>query len=178
MAGEPGSTVRAGIEPAAYRDSTAEDAAAPDITRVTVSGRAVGLTVFRIQVANRLRLTSDLGLEIIVDADHADATGDRTLRFGLGAEYLITVFSGKPRLLQWSSLGKWRPLAPPSFSYARGAASIVVRARALGGPSGFAFGVSVGSGIVAQPGGTLDITNAHFDFAPDVSHTAWTYEIR
>jgi hypothetical protein len=157
-----------------YRDSIGEDAAAPDIGRVVVAGTQDGQIVFQIGVVNRPQLTQDMGIEIVVDADRAAATGDRMLRFGLGAEYLITMLSGRPRLLHWTSLG-WREEAPPSYGYAGGTASVVVPACGLGRSAAFAFAVSVASGLVPEENGTIDVTNAHFDFAPDAGRGGWTY---
>jgi hypothetical protein len=157
-----------------YRDSIGEDAAAPDIGRVVVAGTQEDQIVFQIGVLNRPLLTGDMGIEIVVDADRAAATGDRMLRFGLGAEYLITILSGTPRLLHWTN-GAWRAEAPPSSTYSGGTASVVVPARGLGRSAAFAFAVSVGSGLVPEESGTIDVTNAHFDFAPDAGRGGWTY---
>jgi hypothetical protein len=160
---------------ATYADTRAEDSEAPDIGRVVVSGGDGGPTIVRIDVRNRPRLTDDMGIELLVDVDGSEATGNRSLRLGLGVDYLVTVLARKPRLLAWSSRGEWRPLGAPTYSYERGVAALTLRAPELEQGRGFRFATSVSSGMVAERGGVLDITNAHFDFAPDVGRPAWSF---
>jgi hypothetical protein len=161
---------------AIYRDSTGEDRAAPDITRVLVRSGPNGPIVFRISIANRPQATADVGVEIVIDADRAEATGDRTLKLGLGADYLVTILEGEPRLRRWTGRG-WRAATPPAYTDAGGTVSISLWARQLGRPAGLRFGVSVAVGIVPESDGTLDITDARFDFAPDAGRPAWSYSL-
>jgi hypothetical protein len=161
---------------AAYRDARGEDAEAPDIATVVVSddGR---LVTFRVWIPNRPRLTSDVGLQIVIDTDRRQATGNQSLVYSLGAEYLIQMLGGTARLLRWDrGSERWLPGSlQPSWSYDEGRAAIGVQAVALSNASDFLFEVSTASGLVGDTDGTIDITRAHFDFAPNVGHGGWRY---
>jgi len=158
---------------AVYRDSTRENRAAPDIGRVVVSEARHGRLVFRIGMANRPRLTNDLGIEIVLDTDRSTRTGDPNMKLGLGADYLVTILDRKARLQRWSRTGGWRLQAAPAYTYDRGTASVVLDSHALGRPAAFDFDVSVGSGMMPERNGSIDITNARFDVAPDAGW--WNY---
>lgn len=162
--------------PSSYRDSVGEDAAAADITRVVVS-RGRGVFTFRVQIADRPTLTPDLGFQIVLDTDRNSVTGNHWLVRELGAEYEIGFFAGRAGLTRFSASGGWLPAAQRAvrFSYARGKALIAVKARALGDPTEFNFDVSSAAGMVPAPDGSLDITYAHFDFAPDAGHGYWSF---
>jgi hypothetical protein len=161
-----------------FHDSQAEQADAPDIAGVGVTQRADGSVVLRVRVANRPELTPDMGIEAVVDLDGREATGDASLRLGLGVDRLVTVLAGTPRLLRWHQGVGWLPLPPPRVAYAAGTATIVLSAGQVGHARGFRFAVSVASGMVPEPDGTFDITDARYDFAPDVGDPAWTFRRR
>jgi hypothetical protein len=159
-----------------YRDSVGEDAAAADITRVVVShGR--GVFTFRVQIADRPTLTPDLGFQIVLDTDRNSGTGNAWMVRDLGADYEIGFFAGRAGLMRFSASGDWLPAAQTAlrFSYARGETLIAVKTRALGDPAEFNFDVSSAAGMVPEPDGSLDITYAHFDFAPDAGHGYWSF---
>ena len=63
----------------------------------------------------------------------------------------------------------------PRWSYSSGRATIRLRASALRNPSDFDFEVSAASGLLVDGDGTIDITTARFDFAPDAGHGGWRY---
>jgi hypothetical protein len=159
---------------ASFHDSQAEHADAPDISVVDVTRRADGSVVLRVRVPNRPELTSDMGIEAVVDLDGSEATGDPSLRLGLGVDRLVTVLAGTPRLLRWHQGVGWLPVSPPRVAYTAGTATIVLSGGQVGHARGFRFAVSVASGMVAEPDGTFDITDARYDFAPDVGDPAWT----
>jgi hypothetical protein len=158
---------------AVYRDSTREDRAAPDIGRVAVSEARHGRLVFRIGIANRKRLTHDMGIAIVLDTDRSVRTGDPNMKLGLGADYLVTILDQKARLQRWSRTGGWRLQAAPAYAYDRGTASVVLDSRALGRSAAFDFDVSVAAGMVPERGGSIDLTNARYDNAPDAGW--WNY---
>jgi hypothetical protein len=155
-----------------------EQPAGPDITGVTVTRRADGTVALRIRIANRRRLTPDIGVEVVLDLDGNESTGDRTLRLGLGVDRLVTVLDRRPRLERWSAAGHWQSAPPPLLHWSRGTAEIVLSAGQIHGARSFRFAVSVASGMVPRPDGSIDITNARFDFAPDVGLPAWTFPCR
>jgi hypothetical protein len=161
-----------------YLDPAGEDAAAGDITRVVVSREHSGKVTFRIRIANRPVMSGDLGIQIVLDADQNARTGNGWLVRDLGAEYLIGVYDGRARLQPWTSSGSRRAVAHEPgvhFSYGFSEATIALRASVLGHSAGFNFSVSTGAGIVPQSDGSLDITYARFDFAPDVGHGFWSF---
>jgi hypothetical protein len=131
---------------------------------------------FRVRIANTPALTRELAMQIVLDTDQNATTGNTELVRDFGAEYEIAVYDDQAHLLRWPRAAAARPVLLESaarLGYARGVAAIAVRASALRDPRAFNFSVSTGSGIVPESDGSLDITNAHFDFAPDVGF--WTF---
>jgi hypothetical protein len=168
--------VKPRVQSASYRDARGEDPQAPDITRVVVSDDRTTVT-FRIWIANRPQPASDMGLQVVIDADRRQATGNQSLVYSLGADYLIQMLGGTPGLLRWDpDSGRWLACSPqPTWSYRSGRAMITLRAAAVRNPSAFTFAVSAASGLIVDRDGTVDITTAHFDFAPDVGHGGWRF---
>jgi hypothetical protein len=164
------------LHSAMYRDALGEAAGAPDITRVAVSDDRRNVT-FRVWIANRPDATNDMGLQIVIDSDRRQATGNQMLVYSLGADYLVQMLGGTARLLRWAGASNRWLVTPlqPSWSYISGRATIRLRASALRNPSGFSFEVSVASGLIVDGDGTIDITTAQFDFAPDAGHGGWRY---
>ena len=164
------------LHSALYRDARDEDPGAPDITRVAVSDDRRNVT-FRVWVANRPDATNDMGLQIVIDSDRRQATGNQMLVYSLGADYLVQMLGGTARLLRWAGASNRWLVTPlqPSWSYISGRATIRLRASALRNPSDFSFEVSVASGLIVDGDGTIDITTAQFDFAPDAGHGGWRY---
>jgi hypothetical protein len=164
------------LHSAMYRDAHGEAAGAPDITRVAVSDDRRNVT-FRVWIANRPDATNDMGLQIVIDSDRRQATGNQMLVYSLGADYLVQMLGGTARLLRWAGASNRWLVTPlqPSWSYISGRATIRLRASALRNPSDFSFEVSVASGLIVDGDGTIDITTAQFDFAPDAGHGGWRY---
>src|SRR3954469_6588231 len=145
---------------ATFHDAQAEQADAPDIAGVGVTQRADGSVVLRVRVPNRPELTPDMGIEAVLDLDGREATGDPSLRLGLGVERLVTFLGGTPRLGGWDQGVGWLPPSPPAVTYAAGTATIVLSGGQMGHARAFRFAVSVASGMVAEADGTFDITDA------------------
>lgn len=167
------------LHSATYRDRLGEDTQAPDIRKAVVShdGRAM---TFRMLLANRPDLTPDMGLQIVIDSDRRQATGNQSLVYSLGADYLIQMLGGEARLLRWDRAARtWKSAsAQPTWSYGNGSATIRLPASVMKRPPDFLFEVSAASGLIDDGDGTLDITNAHFDFAPDAGRGGWRYRVR
>ncbi len=159
-----------------YVDSTGEDAAAPDITGVTVSNDDAGLITFQINIANRPALTPDMLIDIYVDSDGNAATGSPDI---FGADYAIELQAGAADLFHWNGTTFAGAAAQTSltFSYAATGATLRVSALELGKTKGFKFVVDAASGIVVGANGDADFTNAHDDFAPDAGHGTYSYQV-
>src|SRR5262245_40369545 len=166
---------RAATQQRAYHDSVGEDAAAADIASVVVSSSR-GLVTFSIGVRNRPELRRDMGIQILVDVDQNPGTGNPHFLPGFGADDIISVFPAYAGLARWNARAQsFTGVAEPAFSYLENEARIAVRARELACGVGFNFAVSTAAGIVDEGGSTLDVTNAHFDFAPDRGRGSWTF---
>jgi hypothetical protein len=165
------------LSSAVYRDAGGEDAVAPDISRVAVADDRRTLT-FRVRIANRLEASSDMGLQIVIDSDRRQATGNQLLVYSLGADYLIQMLAGTVRLLRWDEPSRrWvESASQPNWSYVSGRATIGSPAAALRNPTDFLFEVSTASGLVVEADG-IDITTAHFDFAPDAGRGGWRFRV-
>lgn len=159
-----------------YPDSTGEDAAAPDITSVVVSNDDAGLITFTINVSNRPALTGDMLFQIFLDTDRNPATGDAN---SLGAEYAIQLQPGGIALFQWNGTTYVPASAQTSlvFSYLPTGPVIKVSAADLGKTTGFNFGTVAISGLAVDAAGNPDNTNVHFDFAPDLGHGFFAYQV-
>jgi hypothetical protein len=162
---------------AVYRDAGGEDAVAPDISTVAVADDRRTLT-FSVQIANRLEASSDMGLQIVIDSDRRQATGNQLLVYSLGADYLVQMLARKARLLRWNERSRrWvESASQPNWSCVSGLATISVPATALRNPTDFLFEVSTASGLVVEADG-IDITRAHFDFAPDAGRGGWRFRV-
>jgi hypothetical protein len=161
---------------ATFPDSTGEDAAAPDITGVTVSNDDAGLITFQINVSNRPALTPDMYFLIFVDADKNPSTG---LADALGADYVIQLVPGAVDLYQWNGSNF---VAAPSqasltFSYAATGPAIRISAADLNKTKAFYFGVIAASGFAVDAAGNPDFTNEHRDWAPDLGHGFNSYNV-
>jgi len=82
-----------------YPDSIGEDAAAPDITSVTVSNDDAGMITFQVTVSNRPALTQDMEFLVLLDIDKNASTGAAAF---LGADYVIDLISGSVDLFHWN----------------------------------------------------------------------------
>src|SRR5262249_30506079 len=147
---------------------------------VTVTRERDGAFVLRIRIASGPQLTSglaSLGIEAELDLD-GDSAGDPTMRPGLGVDRVATVVDGKPHLVGWRHRGGRRARPPPHVRLAHGTATIEFSPLQVRRARCFRFAVSVASGLQPAAGGQIDITNARFDFAPNVGQLAWIFPCR
>jgi hypothetical protein len=174
----------AGASPAAatantttFEDSQREIPNAPDITTLVVSNTDTGVISFRINGVGD-RLADGMLIGIDVDSDNNPATGSQD-PFSLGADYAIEFFRGNANLFRWDGTNfTRRSNDPPQTTLTFTGLTIRINAAELGNTTRFNFGVGVITGIVADPQGELDFTNAQADFAPDPGHGFWNYTVR
>ncbi len=163
-----------------YTDSSGENAAAPDITTLTVSNTDAGLIQFRVAIPNRAQFTPDMLLLLFVDADANPQTGDPE---ELGADYVIELFGGEAALFRWDGTGFTRRAGDPPatsliFSYQAGV-TVTISAAELGNTKKFGFSFIAISGITIDPTTQdLDFTNAVGDIAPAANAGLYQYEVK
>jgi len=152
-----------------YPDSIGEDAAAPDMTSVTVSNDDAGMITFQVTVSNRPALTQDMEFLVLLDIDKNASTGAAAF---LGADYVIDLISGSVDLFHWNGSEYVRASSQASLIYSYAATGPLIRVSAadLGKPKSFNFGVVAISGEALDAQGNFDDTNVHRDFAPDQGH--------
>ena len=163
-----------------YQDSSGENAAAPDITTLTVSNSDAGVVQFRVAIPNRAQFTQDMLLLLFVDSDANPQTGDTT---ELGADYVIEIFGGEAALFRWDGTNFTRRAGDPPatsliFSYQNGV-TVTISAAELGNTKKFGFSFVAVSGIAIDPTTQdLDFTNAVADIAPAANAGLYQYEVR
>jgi hypothetical protein len=163
-----------------YQDSSGENAAAPDITTLTVSNSDAGVVQFRVAIPNRAQFTSDMLLLLFVDSDANPQTGDPT---ELGADYVIEIFGGEAALFRWDGTNFTRRAGDPPatsliFSY-QGGVTVTISAAELGNTKKFGFSFIAVSGITIDPTTQdLDFTNAVADIAPAAEAGLYQFEVR
>lgn len=163
-----------------YQDSQGENAAAPDITTLTVSNTDAGMLSFRVAIPNRPQFTQDMLLLMFVDSDANPQTGDPQ---ELGADYVIEIYGGEAALFRWDGTNfTRRPGDPPAtsliFGY-MGGVTVTISAAELGNTKKFGFSFVAVSGITIDPTTSdLDFTNAVADIAPAASAGLYQYEVR
>jgi hypothetical protein len=161
-----------------YEDSTGELAAAPDITRITVSNTDAGLISFRIAIPNRPTFTQDLLIALEIDTDNNPATGSPE-----GTDHAIEVLLGEVFLYRWDGTNFTRRAGDPPatslrFAY-QGGVTVSVSSAELGNTRAFKFNTVAISGVTVDPTtGDLDFTNALPDFAPAVNAGLYEYEVK
>ena len=165
---------------ATFQDSTGEDAAAPDISSVTIANDDQANITFTINTPNRPTLTGDMEFDLVIDSDANPATG--AADFG-GAEYII-VFIGPLEGRSDAALFRWDGKDFTSagvsqstliFSYANGA-TLKVNASELGGTRRFGLLALAIAGVTLNADGTPNYDNVHFDSAPD--RGSFTYDVK
>jgi hypothetical protein len=173
-----GATARA-ANTTTFEDSAGENANAPDIASVVVSNTDAAQVTFRVAIPNRSELTGDMIIELDVDSDNTETTGDPD---SLGADYAIQVFQGAVDLYKWDGSRFSRTGVPQTslvYSYASGALTIKVSAAELGNTKRFKFGIFAIGGVVFDPNtGNIDFSNARADLAPDPGHGLWSYDVK
>jgi len=163
-----------------YTDSSGENAAAPDITTLTVSNTDAGVIQFRVAIPNRAQFTADMLLLLFVDTDANPQTGDPE---ELGADYVIEIFGGEAALFRWDGTGFTRRAGDPPatsliFSYQAGV-TVTISAAELGNTKKFGFSFIAISGITIDPATQdLDFTNAVGDIAPAANAGLYQYEVK
>lgn len=161
-----------------YPDSTGEDttAASPDITSVAVSNDDAGNIVFKVNIANRPALTSDMAVFVYLNTDQNASTGDPSL---LGTDAIIQLTPGSVFLFQWNGTTFAAAQSQSSLTYTYDAtgATFHVSDADLGGVKAFGFIVEVDSGITTDASGNADFTNAKTDIAPDPGHGFFAYNV-
>jgi hypothetical protein len=153
-----------------------EDAAAPDITSVTVSNDDAGLITFKVAISNRPALTPDMSVLLFLDTDQKATTGNTDL---LGSEYVLELDPGAVSLFQWNGTDFVAAASQTSVTFVYDATGATIRASAqdLGKTKGLNFGAVVISGIVIDASGNPDFTNIHQDNAPDLGHGFFAYQV-
>jgi hypothetical protein len=169
-------SARAKANSQTFNDSTGEDPSAPDITSVVVSNDDSGLITFKINISNRPALTADMLFLMYLDTDQSATTGDTQ---SLGAEYLIALVPGEVDLAKWNGTdyGAAPSQTSVTYSYDATGATIHVSAAELGHTKGFNVGFDAVSGLTTDASGNPDFSKAHDDFAPDLGHGFFAYQV-
>ncbi len=176
------SSARAAANTQTYQDSTNEDPQGPDIKSITVSNDNTGLITFAIDVPNQASLSGEKIVDLSIDADNNTATGDPD-PLDPGADYAIELFQNQVNLFQWDGTNFSRTASGPSqaslvFTNGANGPSISISNVELGNTKQFKFNVLVASGLKIDASGNLDATDAHADFAPDLTHGFYSYVVK
>jgi hypothetical protein len=167
-----------------FQDSRGEDPQGPDINTITVSNDNSGLITWKIDIPNQAQLSGTVITDITIDADNNPSTGEPASQFVTGGgDYAIELFQGQVNLFQWDGQNYSRSAAGPSqatliFQDSPTGPTISINASELGGTKKLAFDVSVISGITFDATGNPDFSNAHADFAPDLGHGRYSYDVK
>jgi hypothetical protein len=162
-----------------YQDSTGENAAAPDITTLTVSNDDAGIISFRVNVPNRPQLGQDMVIDLFVDTDANAQTGSP--EFG-GTDYVIELIQGEANLFRWDGTNFTRRFGDPpaitlAFTYQGGVTFRISRTE-LGNTSRLNFFVIVESGVTFDPTtGDPDFANSVGDAAPGGGVGLFPYQV-
>ena len=163
---------------ATFEDSRGEMANAPDITNVVVANNDAGRITITINGLPRLVEGMLVGIDI--DSDNNPATGSQD-PLSLGADYAIELVPGSANLFRWDGTSFTRRSNDPPQStlvFSGTELAVSINAAELGNTTRFNFGVVVVTGIITDPQGNPDFTNAQFDAAPDLGHGFWNYTVR
>lgn len=171
-----GDRSRAAANSTTFPDSIGEDPNAPDITSVVVSNDDAGLITFQINVSNRPAFTQDMYFLVFVDTDQNASTGDPN---SLGADYAIDLEPGSVGLFQWNGSNFAAAASQTSlvYAYQPTGPTIKVSAADLGKTTAFKFAVIAASGFATDANGNPVTTNEHRDYAPDLGHGFFTYQV-
>jgi hypothetical protein len=176
------SPARTAANSVTFQDSRGEDPQGPDITAVTVANDNTGLITFKIDVPNQAQLSGEKLIDLVIDADNNKATGDQD-PLNPGADYAIELFQQQANLYQWDGQTYSRSAAGPSqatliFADSPTGPTISINAVELGGTKKLNFSATVISGLRFDDSGNLDFANAHADFAPDLGHGLYPFEVK
>jgi hypothetical protein len=169
-------SARARANSQTFTDSTGEDPNAPDITTIMVSNDDAGLVTFKINISNRPALTTDMLMLMFLDTDQLATTGDTTT---FGADYAIELDPGAVTLFKWNGSTYVVASSQSSVVYSYDSTGATIRASAadLGGTKAFNFAIDAVSGITTDASGNPDFSKAHDDFAPDLGHGVFPYQV-
>lgn len=171
------SPTRAAANSVTFTDSTGEDAAAPDITTITVSNDDQGMITWKINTPNKATLSGDMVFLMFIDSDANPGTGDDGFDYALELDGPLTGSAGVA-LFRWNGTDYTATGVPQSsltFSYANGPTIRLNRAD-IGGTARFGFWTIAVSGVVVSPTGEPDFTNIHRDLAPEVG--TYSYDVK
>jgi hypothetical protein len=159
-----------------FTDSTGEDPNGPDVTSMVVSNDDAGLITFKINISNRPALTADMFMLLYLDTDQQATTGD-TKTFG--ADYALELDPGSVNLFKWNGSDYTAAPSQTSVTYTYDSTGATIRASAgdLGGTKAFNFGLDAVSGVTTDASGNTDFSKAHDDFAPDLGHGFFSYQV-
>jgi hypothetical protein len=162
-----------------YQDSTGEDAAAPDITTITVSNTDAGLISFRVNVPNRPTLDQGTIFELWIDSDNTTGTGSPELA---GVDYVMQLVLGEINLYRWDGSDFTRRFGDPSavslsFSYQAGV-TVRITAAELGNTRAFRFFTDITTGCTVDAvTQDLDCESALTDVAPGGGAGLYLYTV-
>ncbi len=148
-----------------YSDATGENAAAADISAVTVANDDAGMLTFGISFTNMPDLAADTFVALGLDTDRNARTGDRD-----GAEYVF-VLDGSDRtygLLKANGSSYDTVPGELDVRFGGGIATVKIDRATLGGIASFDFFAFSGKGPQDA---------AVFDDAPEANQV-WTYELK
>lgn len=160
-----------------FPDSIGENPNAPDITSVVVSNDDAGNIVFKVNISNRPQLTPDMEIQLVMNTDGSATTGDP---MGFGADYLIDLVPGSVGLYQWNGTDYTFAQSQTSlvYSYDATGATIRINASDLGATKVIGFQAVAISGITTDANGNPSYATAQGDFAPDLDHGLFTYDVK
>jgi hypothetical protein len=176
------SSTRAQANTMTYQDSTNEDPQGPDIQSVVVSNDNTGIVSFQVNVPNQASLSGEKLVDLLIDSDNNPATGDPD-PLNPGADYAIELFQSQVNLYKWDGQTYSRTASGPSqatlvFTQGANGPQIKISTVELGDTKKFNFDVTAISGVTIDSSGNLDFTNAHADFAPDLGHGLYSYDVK
>ena len=174
---------RATANSVTFQDSRGEDPQGPDINTVTVSNDNTGMINWKIDIPNEAQLSGEKIIDVLIDADNNKATGDPDPLSGPGADYAIELFEQQVNMFQWDGQTYSRSAAGPSeatliFTDSATGPTISINKSELGNTTKLSFQATVISGVTTDPSGNLDFTNAHADFAPDLGHGFYPFDVK
>ena len=165
-----------------YEDSSGDNPGGQDIQTIVASNDNTGLISFQINIVTPPSLTGLQLLDINIDADNNPSTGD-TDPLDLGADYAIELFQNQVTLFKWDGTTFSRSAAGPPestliFSNGTNGLTIKINASELGNAKKINFSVTAVSGVTMDSSGNLDFSNAKADFAPDLGHGFYAYDVK
>ncbi len=168
-----------------FQDSVGERAGAPDITTIVVSNDNTGLLTFQINLTIPPELVTPTTFTIVdieIDSDNNPATGS-TDPLDQGADYAIELAQNQVDLFKWDGKNFSRSAAGPPestliFANTATGPSIKISTTELGNAKKLRFNASAVAGVTMDATGNLDFSKATADFAPDLGHGLYSYDVK